>query len=123
MTFCISLRAAVLSVFLLVSSAAFAQSFLFNRSDFTTGIQPGGVGVADFNGDGALDVAITDSFAQTVTIYLGQTNGTFKEFVTYPAGYETGSVVVGDFNKDGKVDLAVANWIGSSVSVYLGNGN
>jgi hypothetical protein len=104
-------------------SPSFGQSFLFNRSDIALGTQPGGLAVADLNHDGKLDLAVTDSFAQTVTILLGQSDGTFKEHASYATGYEPGSVVAGDFNKDGKLDLVVANWIGSSVSVYLGNGN
>jgi hypothetical protein len=44
-----------------------AQSYLFNRADFAIGTNPGGVAVGDFNRDSKLDVAITDSFAQTVT--------------------------------------------------------
>jgi hypothetical protein len=115
------LYAAVL--FSLCVSTAFGQSFLFNRADLPFGSQPGGIAVADFNQDGKLDVAVTDSFAQTVTIFLGQSNGTFKQHASYATGYEPGSVVAGDFNNDGMVDIAVANWVGSSVSIYRGNGN
>jgi hypothetical protein len=100
-----------------------AQSYLFSRADFIIGTNPGGVAVGDFNGDGRLDAAITDSISQTVTILLGESDGTFKHFASYAAGYETGTVVTGDFNRDGKTDLAVANWVGSSVSIYLGNGD
>ena len=118
-----SLRLTALSLVVTACFPSGAQSYLFNRSDFSIGIQPGGIATGDFNGDGALDVAITDSFAQTVSVFLGQANGTFKKIASYPAGYETGAVAVGDFNGDGKPDLIVANWIASSVSVYLGNGN
>ncbi len=112
-----------LAILIFCVTPAFGQAFLFNRSDFALGTQPGGVAVGDFNRDGKLDVAVTDSLAQTVTILLGQSDGTFKEHATYSTGYEPGSVVTGDFNKDGKLDIVVANWVGSSVSIYLGNGN
>ena len=120
------LKIAVVSLFLASLGAtqnAEAQSYLFGRADFTIGTNPGGVAVGDFNRDGKLDVAITDSLSQTVTILLGESDGTLKHFASYPAGYEAGTIVTGDFNKDGKLDLAVANWVGSSVSVYLGNGD
>lgn len=109
-------------VLICVLSSA-GQNFLFNRYDFPLGSQPGGIATADFNRDGIPDVAVTDSSAQTVTILLGQIDGTFKQGMTYSTGYEPGSVAVGDFNHDGKVDIVVANWVGSSVSVYLGKGN
>lgn len=113
----------LLALLVFCVTPAFGQAFLFNRSDFALGTNPGGVAVADFNHDGKLDVAVTDSSAQTVTILLGQSDGTFKEHATYSTGYEPGSVVTADFNKDGKLDIVVANWVGSSVSVYLGNGD
>ena len=118
-----TIHSLALLVLLLGVLPAFGQAFLFNRSDFALGTQPGGIAVADFNHDGRPDIAITDSFAQTVTILLGQSDGTFQEKASYATGYEPGTVVVGDFNKDGKLDIAVANWIGSSVSVYLAQGN
>jgi hypothetical protein len=110
---------------LLLFSSPFAdgQSFLFNRSDFATGNDPGGIVMADFNGDGRLDVAVTDGTYGTLTILLGQASGTFAQ---HGASYEqssAGAVVAGDFNGDGKIDLVVADWLGSSVSVYLGKGN
>lgn len=116
----------LLSFAILICSSSFSlgQAFLFNRADFgPLGIQPGGIAIGDFNHDGKLDVAVTDSFAQTVTILLGQSNGTFRKHAVYPAGYEAGSVVTGDFNHDGKLDIVVADWVGSSVSVYLGKGD
>ena len=89
----------VCSVLVGFSSVADAQSYLFNRADIAAGTNPGGVAVGDFNRDGKLDLAITDSLAQTVSIFLGQSNGTFKKSASYPAGYEAGTVVTGDFNK------------------------
>src|SRR4029077_17387417 len=74
-------------------------------------------------GVSAAAIAITDSVSQSVTILLGQTDGTLKHLVSYAARYEAGTVVTGDFKNDGKLDLAVANWVESSVSVYLGNGD
>jgi hypothetical protein len=56
----------------------------------------------------------------SVSILLGNGDGTFQTALNYPAGTVCFSVAVGDFNGDGKPDLAVAN---SSVSVLLGNGD
>ena len=77
----------LLALLVFCVTPAFGQAFLFNRSDFALGTNPGGVAVADFNHDGKLDVAVTDSSAQTVTILLGQSDGTFKEHATYSTGY------------------------------------
>jgi hypothetical protein len=58
-----------------------------------------------------------------VDIFLGNGDGTFHLFTTYPTGNGASSVVVGDFNADGKLDVAVANSIDSTVSILLGNGD
>jgi RHS repeat-associated protein len=85
---------------------------------------PYNVVVGDFNGDGKLDIAITDYFAPNVTILLGNGDGTFRPPFDFPAGaYPTG-LVVADFNGDGKLDLAVTNTQQTNtVSVLLGNSN
>jgi hypothetical protein len=82
-----------------------------------------GLTVADFNGDGKLDLAVAnDAEAGTVGIYLGNGDGTFQAQVTYATGNAAESVVAGDFRGDGRIDLVVGDSYGT-VSVLLGNGN
>ena len=83
---------------------------------------PVSVAVGDFNGDGKADLAVVnDSTSNSVSVLLGNGNGTFQAAVNYGLSASGYSVAVGDFNGDGKADLAVANH--SGVSVLLGNGN
>jgi hypothetical protein len=93
--------------------------------NYPTGLTPAGVAVADFNGDGILDLAVANNWSATVGIFLGKGDGTFQPAVNYPAGKFTGCVAVADFNGDGILDLAVANEIypNSTLSVLLGNGD
>jgi sugar lactone lactonase YvrE len=84
--------------------------------------------VGDFNGDGIPDVAAVNTNAMTVTILLGNGDGTFtaKGVLTIP-GYAN-TVLTADFNGDGKLDLAVS-YVNSSnpstdfVTILLGNGD
>jgi hypothetical protein len=71
--------------------------------------QPESVTVADFNGDGKLDLATANHAGFDVGVLLGNGNGTFQSALTYPTPYAAESVAVGDFNGDGFPDLAVAN--------------
>lgn len=94
---------------------------------FIVGNSPDSIGVADFDGDGKLDLAIANNLDNTVSILLGKGDGTFRRHVEYATGPIVSSVAVGDFNGDGKVDLAVADSAGgaaqaSEVSVLLGTG-
>ena len=72
------------------------------------GVIPGTAVLADFNGDGALDLAYaTASGVQTL---LGKTDGSFT-FVPGPSSplsqIGLAAVAAGDFNGDGKLDLVV----------------
>jgi hypothetical protein len=78
---------------------------------------------ADFNGDGKLDLAVTDTGSNTVMILLGNGDGTFGAPVTIPVGNQPVPIVAGDFNNDGKLDLAVANYGDGTVTLLLGNGD
>ena len=82
---------------------------------------PQSVTLGDFNGDGNADIA-TANQRGTVSVLLGNGDGTFQAAENYPTNGESESVAVGDFNGDGKEDLVVAN-LRSGVSVLLGNGD
>src|SRR5207245_3543929 len=81
------------------------------------------IAVGDFNGDGKLDLAVTDNANNTVSVLLGNGDGTFQAAQTVPVGTNPALVAVGDFNGDGKPDLAVSNVVSNTVSVLLGNGD
>ncbi len=48
--------------------------------------------------------------SNTVSILLGNGDGTFQSAVNYPAGNDPVAMVAGDFNGDGRLDLAVVEW-------------
>jgi hypothetical protein len=81
------------------------------------------IATGDFNGDGKLDIAATDSTGNAVIILLGNGDGTFGAPTTVPAGSGPTAIVAGDFNNDGKLDLAVANYGDGTVTLLLGNGD
>ena len=84
------------------------------------------VAVADFNADRILDIVTANTGTAsngTVSVLLGNGDGTFLPAKDYATGDGSVSVAVGDFNGDGKADLATANAYSSSVSVLLGNGH
>ncbi|HEV2402509.1 MAG TPA: FG-GAP-like repeat-containing protein [Candidatus Sulfotelmatobacter sp.] len=94
-----------------------------NGSPISLGQSLDAIVLADFNGDGKLDVAVTDSGANVVYILLGNGDGTFQPANAFTVGNAPESMVVGDFNSDGKLDLAVANFSDNTVTLLLGNGD
>lgn len=85
---------------------------------------PNSVIAANFNGDGNVDIAVLNQSAGTVSIFLGNGDGTFQTGVAYPAGVGSASYAGSmDVNSDGIADLIVANPNSSAVSILLGNGD
>jgi hypothetical protein len=79
--------------------------------------------VGDFNGDGQPDVAVINSDANGVNIFLNG-GGCLSVVNTIPAtGLGPSSIAAADFNGDGKLDLAVANSGSNNVTILLGNGD
>ncbi len=93
----------------------------------------------DFNGDGDTDLAVVDDLNYgspgTISVLLGNGNGTFHAPQHYAVASYPWSIVAGDFTGNGRIDLAVAstspgpgvtnldgNLVGE-VSVLLGNGD
>ena len=68
------------------------RSTIFSHwNSLSTGTYPGGIAVADFNRDGCLDGAVTDSQASTLPISLGEKGGSLKQFATYETGNSPGA--------------------------------
>jgi hypothetical protein len=71
---------------------------------------------ADINGDGKLDLIVTDS-TNTVSVYLGKGDGTFRQHADMVGQGDT--VAVADFNNDWRMDLAITNSADNTVSILL----
>jgi hypothetical protein len=117
--------------FLILATAAVAflptvakgQVYVYGRADFQASPNPVDVIVADFNGDGRPDVAVSDSQHNWVSILLGSPNGGFVAAGTYATGSSPTALVAADFNGDKKLDLAVVNANAGTISILLGNGD
>jgi hypothetical protein len=92
-------------------------------NNIATGAGPISSVACDLNGDGITDLAVADSGANTVSVLVGNGDGSFQPQVNYLTGSSPFDIVAADFNGDGIIDLAVANDMSNTVSVLLGNGD
>jgi|HubBroStandDraft_6_1064221.scaffolds.fasta_scaffold00550_30 hypothetical protein len=103
--------------------------------EYVTGSSGEGMAVGDVNQDGKLDLLVAslgDGTANSgsVSVLLGNGDGTFQPPVNYTSGAEnTTAVALADINGDGKLDLVVSSQYENGsltsgvVGVFLGNGD
>src|SRR5437879_12094009 len=88
-------------------SPAQTVSFI-TRVDYAAGTNPSSVAVGDFNRDGVPDVAVANYGSNTVSVLLGNGDGTFQPALTLAADANPDVVAVSDFTGAGGEDLVVA---------------
>jgi Bacterial Ig-like domain (group 3)/FG-GAP-like repeat/Divergent InlB B-repeat domain len=117
------------SVLLNNGGGTFATAVLYDSGGYAGASN---VIAADVNGDGFLDIVVTNACAVAaevpanggacqngdtsasqpgaIAVLLGNGNGTFQQAVSYPSGgYVPHALVSVDLNRDGKTDVLVAN--------------
>jgi hypothetical protein len=101
--------------------------FLTANAYGTGGTGPVSFDLADFNGDGKLDLAAANSGSNNIAVSLGNGDGTFQAAIATPVPCNPVWVAAGDFNGDGKLDLAVVapgcSPGTNGVAILLGNGD
>src|SRR5205085_4081397 len=98
-----------------------APLFLAAYQAFETGDVPQFVTTADLNRDGYPDVVVADEGSQTVSLLLGNGDGTLKTRTTVTTAGAPRAVAIGDLDRDGDLDLVVSCASGV-VSIFLGDG-
>ncbi|MFN7994237.1 MAG: VCBS repeat-containing protein [Bryobacteraceae bacterium] len=102
--------------------------FVINGAAQTVGAAPIFITTADLNNDGFQDLAVANTALGTgsLSILLGNGDGSFQPQKFVAAGNYPRSIAVADFNRDGKLDLAVANEgpsTGGTISILIGKGD
>lgn len=114
-TICVAVCVAALCV------AGIALAGFKPAVSYPVGAQALDVAIADFNGDGKKDLAVSNRADNNVSILRGNGKGAFGAAHDYPAGQLPLGLRAGDYNGDGRTDLAVANQSpAGGVTILLG---
>jgi hypothetical protein len=97
-----------------------------HRTD-TGGVGPQKLALADLDGDGDLDIAVSSGlFGNTMSVVLNNGHGVFGPETRYTVGENPNGIAAADFDGDGDVDLAVARhdpvFLKTKVSFWSNNG-
>jgi Flp pilus assembly secretin CpaC len=96
-------------------------------SPFAVGINPSGVVIADFNGDGFLDFAVVNQGDNTISVFQGDGLGGFTPFPKSPFALPTTekgpiAVLSGTFDNSGKPEIAVLNATTQNIGIFQASG-
>jgi hypothetical protein len=89
------------------------------RINYPTGPAPRSAAVANANEDGIPDLVVVNAGTSTVSLLIGNGNGTFQAKLDYPTSATPGSIAVADVSGDGKLDFVVTSAGTATVSVLL----
>lgn len=107
------------SPFGIIDATSFAP-----KVDFVTGNFPIGIASGDLDGDGKMDLAITNQTDNSISVLRNiSTTGiinasSFAPKIDFPAGLDPYSVAIGDLDDNNKPEIVVSNYSSGSVSVF-----
>ena len=100
-----------------------ASSGLYQQaSSVGVGNTPWYIVAADFDRDGAIDLAAVNNYSNSVSILKNCGTGVFTNTSTVKVGSYPGSITTSDLDGDGDMDLAVTNSESNTVSILMNDG-
>ena len=110
----------------LCSSGLYAQGpscLTFKEAvNIETGLFASGVVIEDLDGDGEVDLAVTNQNSNNVSVLIGDGTGAFKNKTDFPAGGAPQRIAAADLDGDGNLDLVLPITAADAVAILFGDG-
>ena len=108
----------------MLAQSGFANAGFLARPRLPAGYIPTAITSGDFNDDGRMDFAISNGGDNTIYVFLGNGDGTFKvPEILYTQGQSPTWITSVKLRKNGHLDLAVTDGDSNTVEVFPGNGD
>ena len=98
----------------------FDEDLRFQRASYRAGPNPFYITNADVNGDDALDLLVANPGGRSISVLLGDGDGTFGDFVATAVSGAPNVITPADIDGDRDVDLVIAS-VGTAITVLKGN--
>ena len=89
---------------------------------YQTGARPESIAISDLNNDGRLDIVVANLDDDSLSILLGNGDGTLQEARDLSVGSQPKSVALADLDADGDEDILVALGGESAIAEFLNDG-
>lgn len=108
------------TVAILLADGAPGVAHYSNAAFYNTGIQPVNPAVGDLNGDGLVDLVVTNSVTADLSLFLGQMGGALGACLQIPTGGTgTQGIAIVDMNHDGSPDVVASNTVSNQIVRWI----
>jgi hypothetical protein len=113
----------ILGLLVTAGTASAGIVFLKDAGATTVSPRPEHLALADFNGDGLIDIVTSSPNSHEVNVLLGNPDGALTPGTVFTIGNQISDITTGDLNGDGVPDIVVADERSDGVFVMLNNDN
>ncbi|MFI4922017.1 MAG: hypothetical protein ACHQAZ_10300, partial [Gammaproteobacteria bacterium] len=119
--FAIVILAGMLALF--NSDAANTQYGFSQGAAYPTGLSPAGIDAEDLNGDGVVDVVTADGVSNSMSVLIGNTDGTYQPRKVFAVGRNPSDVKLARLEGPSKPwDAIVTNNDDNTMTIWWGDG-
>lgn len=112
-----------ISIFNVTGSSFCMSGRLKSKVDYATGTTPSSMVVGDFNKDHKIDIAVSNSASSTISVFIGNGDGSFQSKVDYTTTAFPSYLITDDFNRDGQLDLVAVTSGTARINFFPGVGD